>query len=86
MRELSETRYVAAADGVELAYRTVGDGPADLLWSFNQLNDVEAITEHEPILEYFDGLAEIARVIVHSIPRQCRCWRRDLRRRRREAS
>jgi pimeloyl-ACP methyl ester carboxylesterase len=65
MRELSETRYVAAADGVELAYRTVGDGPVDLFWSFNQLNDVEAITEHQPILEYFDGLADCARVIVH---------------------
>jgi pimeloyl-ACP methyl ester carboxylesterase len=65
MRELSETRYVAAADGVELAYRTVGDGPVDLFWSFNQLNDVEAISRHPPILEYFDALADFARVIVH---------------------
>jgi pimeloyl-ACP methyl ester carboxylesterase len=65
MRELSETRYVAAVDGVELAYRTMGDGPVDLFWSFNHLNDVEAISGHGPILEYFDGLADFARVIVH---------------------
>jgi pimeloyl-ACP methyl ester carboxylesterase len=65
VRELSETRYVESADGVALAYRVMGDGPVDLVWSFNQLNDVEAITEHAPILEYFDALAEFARVIVY---------------------
>ncbi|MFP5326782.1 MAG: alpha/beta fold hydrolase [Acidimicrobiia bacterium] len=65
MRRLSETRYVRAAGGVDLAYRVMGDGPVDLFWSFNQLNDVEAISEHPPILEYFDALAEFARVIVH---------------------
>lgn len=62
---LSETRYVQTADGVDLAYRTVGSGPVDLFWSFNQLNDVEAIGEHAPILEFLGGLAEFARVIVH---------------------
>ncbi|MDP8904023.1 MAG: alpha/beta hydrolase [Chloroflexota bacterium] len=65
MKQLSETRYARTPDGVDLAYRTVGDGPVDLFWSFNQLNDVEFISEHRPILEYFDGLADFARVIVH---------------------
>lgn len=65
MRQLSETRYVRTADGVDLAHRVVGDGPVDFIWSFNQLNDVEAIGEHPPILEYFDALAEFARVIVY---------------------
>ena len=65
MRQLSETRYARTPDGVDLAYRVVGDGPVDLFWSFNQLNDVEFISQHRPILEYFDGLADFARVIVH---------------------
>lgn len=65
MRQLSETRYVRTADGVNLAHRVVGDGAVDFIWSFNQLNDVEAIGEHPPILEYFDALAEFARVIVY---------------------
>lgn len=62
---LSEIRRASMPDGVELAYRTMGAGPVDLLWSFNQVNDVEAITGHRPILEYFDALAAFARVIVH---------------------
>lgn len=65
MKQLTETRYVRTADGAELAYRMVGNGPVDLIWSFNQLNDVEAISEHPPILEYFDALADFARVIVY---------------------
>lgn len=65
VRHLSETRYVRTADGADLAYRVVGDGPVDLFWSFNQLNDVEAISEHPPITEFFDRLAAFARVIVH---------------------
>jgi pimeloyl-ACP methyl ester carboxylesterase len=65
VRHLSKTRYVRTADGVDLASRAVGDGPVDLFWSFNQLNDVEAIAEHPPILEFFDRLAGFTRVIVH---------------------
>lgn len=65
MRGLSEVRYARTLDGVELAYRVVGDGPVDLFWSFNQLNDVEIISEHRPILEFLNGLADFARVIVH---------------------
>ncbi|MCV0403582.1 MAG: alpha/beta hydrolase [Chloroflexi bacterium] len=65
MKQLSETRRVPATDGVDLAYRVIGDGPVDLIWSFNQLNDVEVIAEHPPILEYLDALAGFARVVVY---------------------
>jgi pimeloyl-ACP methyl ester carboxylesterase len=65
VRQLSETRYERTSEGVDLAYRVVGDGPVDLFWSFNQLSDVEAISDHPPILEFFDRLADFARVIVH---------------------
>jgi len=65
MRQLSEIRHVRTPDGADLAYRVVGDGPLDLVWSFNRLNDVEAISQHPPILEFFDRLADFARVIVY---------------------
>jgi len=65
MRQLSDVLYAPLPGGGEIAYRVIGNGPFDLVWSFNQLNDVEAIAEHRPILEYLDGLADFARVIVH---------------------
>lgn len=62
---ISETRYATTADGVEIAYRIVGDGPVDLLWSFNQLGDVEAIWDYAPIRTFLEELAATSRLIVH---------------------
>jgi pimeloyl-ACP methyl ester carboxylesterase len=59
------TRYVEAEPGVNLAYRTLGDGPVDLLWSFNQLGDVEAIWGFPPIRTFLEELATTSRLIVH---------------------
>ncbi|NJD28404.1 MAG: alpha/beta hydrolase [Chloroflexi bacterium] len=61
----SETRHATADDGTRLAYRVVGEGPPDVLWSFSQLSDVETIWEHRPIADFLLGLAASARVIVH---------------------
>jgi len=60
-----ETRYARTDDGVDLAYRVIGDGPPDLLWSFSQLSDVEAIFEYAPIAEFLEDLASFSRVIIH---------------------
>jgi pimeloyl-ACP methyl ester carboxylesterase len=62
---IGETRYARTDDGVELAYRLVGDGPVDLLWSFNQLGDVEAIWDFAPIRAFLEELGAISRLIVH---------------------
>lgn len=62
---LSETRYAITDDGARLAYRTVGAGPPDVLWSFSQLSDVAAIWEYRPIADFLRALATSARVVVH---------------------
>lgn len=59
------TRHATTADGVELAFRIVGSGPADVLWSFNQLGDVEVIWEYPPIRAFLEELATTSRLIVH---------------------
>lgn len=61
----SPTRYVRTRDGVDLACRVIGRGPVDLVWSFDQLSDVEIIREYGPIVAFLDQLAGFARVIVH---------------------
>lgn len=33
MADIPETRYVKTADGVHIAYQTLGTGPPDILWS-----------------------------------------------------
>jgi pimeloyl-ACP methyl ester carboxylesterase len=65
VKQLTETRHVRTADNVDLAYRIIGDGPVDLIWSFNQLNDVEVIAEHPPILQFLDAMSGFARVVVY---------------------
>lgn len=64
-RRLGETRYAKTEDDVELAYRILGDGPIDLLWSFNQLGDVDAIWDFPPIRAFLEELASTSRLIVH---------------------
>lgn len=60
-----ETGYVTTADGVVLAYRIVGDGPVDLLWSFNHLGDVEVVWEFPAIRRFLEALAATTRLILH---------------------
>jgi pimeloyl-ACP methyl ester carboxylesterase len=61
----AETRYAKGVDGVELAYRIVDDGPVDVLWSFSQLSDVEAIWGYPPIAAFIHALGASARIVVH---------------------
>jgi pimeloyl-ACP methyl ester carboxylesterase len=61
----SEPRHVFTDDGVNLAYRVLGDGPVDVLWSFSHLSDVEAIWEYPPIAGFLNELALSGRLIVH---------------------
>lgn len=61
----SATRHATTADGVDLAFQVVGNGPVDVLWSFNQLGDVEAIWDYAPIRAFLEELATSSRLIVH---------------------
>jgi class 3 adenylate cyclase len=62
---LPETRYVRTADGIYIAYQTLGDGPIDIVWQFDWLGNVDTIWEYRPSAEWFHGLASFSRLILH---------------------
>ena len=63
--ELPETRYAKTADGVYIAYQTLGTGPIDIAWQFEWLGNVDAIWQARPYAEWFRGLASFSRLILH---------------------
>lgn len=63
--QISNTRYAKAYDGSSLAYRIIGDGPIDLVWSFSFLSDVETVWDFPPVASFFRELASFTRLILH---------------------
>ena len=62
---IPDTRYVKTADGVYIAYQTLGEGPIDIVWQFEWLGNVDTIWEHRPSAEWFRGLSSFSRLILH---------------------
>jgi class 3 adenylate cyclase len=62
-----ETRYARTADGVSLAYHTVGDGPIDLLWLHAFMGGLELLWESDVVRSVTNKLAAFARVIRHDM-------------------
>ncbi|MGH2905418.1 MAG: alpha/beta fold hydrolase [Solirubrobacterales bacterium] len=60
---LSKTRYARAGD-THIAYRTLGDGPVDLVVSLGFLSHVEHEFTEPRVAAFFERLAEFARVVV----------------------
>jgi class 3 adenylate cyclase len=61
-----ETRYTKAADGVYIAYQSVGHGPLDLaLMPGFLLGNVEILWEHSVVSSFLHKLASIGRLILH---------------------
>jgi class 3 adenylate cyclase len=48
MREVPDTRYARAPDGVYLAYRTIGRGPFDMVVPFDWMGNVDVLLDNEP--------------------------------------
>ncbi len=61
----SEFGYARAADGAFIAYRTMGEGPIDLVWQFDWLGNVDTIPESDVFGTLFSSLASFSRVIMH---------------------
>ena len=61
----SEFGYARATDGAYIAYRTMGEGPIDLVWQFDWLNNVDTIPESDVFGTLFSSLASFSRVIMH---------------------
>ena len=61
-----ETRYLATADGVYLAYQVVGDGPVDVALGLHSINsNVDLIWDEPDWRPFIVGIAEQARLIIH---------------------
>lgn len=53
----SEFGYARAADGAYIAYRTMGEGPIDLVWQFDWLSNVDTLPESDYLGPLFSSLA-----------------------------
>jgi len=62
--QIPETRYAAAADGVQVAYQVFGDGPVDLVWVPGFVSNVEYAWRYPPSERFFRRLSSFARVIM----------------------
>jgi class 3 adenylate cyclase len=55
---IPETRYATTTDGVHIAYQVVGDGPIDLLFSFGEVSNVDAMWGFPPAESLIRGLSD----------------------------
>ncbi len=65
MGQIPDTHYATAADGVSIAYQTVGDGPLDLALELETFGNVEIMWELEPLAALFARLSAFSRLILH---------------------
>ena len=59
-----ETAYVTAADGVNIAYQVLGDGPADLVFVPGWISNLDLFWELPASRRFFSRLASFARLII----------------------
>ena len=67
--DIPETRYAKTADGVHIAYQTVGDGPVDIVFVMGWTTHIELMWK-EPTLARF--LSRLAVVLTLDPLRQAR--------------
>ena len=64
LREAPETAYVRAADGVNIAYQVVGEGPLDLVFVPGWISNLDLFWELPAAQRFFSRLASVARLII----------------------
>ncbi len=62
--ELPRTRYVASADGTQVAYQVIGDRPLDLVYLTGTISNVDMRWEDAASARFLEGLASFSRLIV----------------------
>ena len=65
MAQSPDTHYATTADGVSIAYQTVGDGPVDLALELENWGNVEIMWELEPLADLLERLSSFSRLILH---------------------
>ena len=62
---IPDSRYAKAADGVYLAYQTLGEGPPDIVWQLDWPGNLDFEWEAPISGPFLHELASFARVIMH---------------------
>jgi class 3 adenylate cyclase len=60
-----DTHYATTADGVSIAYQTVGEGPADLVLELESWGNVEVMWELDALVDLFERLSQFSRLVLH---------------------
>ena len=63
--EIPDTRYVKTTDGVYLAYRTLGEGPVDIVWQPEWPGNIDFEWNTPVSGPWLRELATFSRVITH---------------------
>ncbi|HEY5859782.1 MAG TPA: alpha/beta hydrolase, partial [Actinomycetota bacterium] len=62
--ERPETRYAKTADGVNIAYQVVGEGPIDILFVLGWVTHIERLWDQPRIVRFLQRLASFSRVMI----------------------
>ena len=62
--ERLETRYAKTADGVNIAYQVVGEGPVDILFVLGWVTHIERMWDQPRIVRFLQRLASFSRVMI----------------------
>ena len=60
---IPETRYAKTQDGLHIAYKAIGEGPIDLVYTPAFVNHVEVIWEEPLVVRFLERLASFSRLI-----------------------
>jgi class 3 adenylate cyclase len=60
-----DTHYATTADGVSIAYQTVGDGPVDLVLELESWGNVDVMWELDALADLFERLSRFSRLVLH---------------------
>ncbi len=62
--EIPETLYARTADGLDIAYQVLGEGPRDLVWCVGLTSNIEALWNMPEIASTYRRLARFCRLIL----------------------
>lgn len=63
-RDTPETKYAKTADGVHIAYQTVGDGPVDIVFVLGWTTHIELMWTEPTLARFLSRLAAFSRLIL----------------------
>ena len=65
MTSVPDTHYATTADGISIAYQTVGEGPVDLVLELESWGNVEIMWELDALADLFVRLSQFSRLVLH---------------------